>query len=258
MEVPALPLSLVKVLLRRLSSFFLGSLAGSLPHFKTRSLIPISLHHSPPDVLDPPEMLDYQVTFRYFTDFHAVNNPTLATDAAALEASWQRYLIDFKRRGVVTFFKEMKDQSWFKEKYEPSKEMTALRDRLKKKGREGGMQRFLNELEAGNLEAISYDYRTSLRSPLSRRSVELIPFLRQLAEGRKFSAEASTTTDGDVKMEDGDASAPVEAANGSPKLSRTSNPDLVTIEPNDRQLFIKTITPDVSREELEAVGLSSS
>lgn len=104
-------------------------------------------------------MLDYQVTFRYFTDFHTRNNPSLASDSAALEASWQQYLIDFKRRGVVGFFEEMKEQSWFKEKYEPSKEMTGLRDRLKKKGREGGMQRFLDELEAGNLEAISYDYR---------------------------------------------------------------------------------------------------
>lgn len=61
-------------------------------------------------------------------------------------------------------------------------------------------------------------------------------------------------------MEDGEAAAAATgdgAANGSPKLSRTSNPDLVTIEPNDRQLFIKTITPDVSREELEAVSYSS-
>lgn len=113
----------------------------------------------PLDLLDPPERLDYQVTFRYYTDYIRSTNPALASDSEALEAAWQQYQIDFKRRGTVGFFEEMKDQSWFKEKYDPSKEMESLRVRLKKKGREGGMQRFLNEFEAGNLEAISYDYR---------------------------------------------------------------------------------------------------
>ena len=199
-------------------------------------------------MLDPPEALDYQVTFRYFTDYIRSSNPSLAADATALEAAWQQYQVDFKRRGTVSFFEEMKDQSWFKEKYDPSKEMELLRMRLKKKGREGGMQRFLNEFEAGNLEAISFDYRefSSLFTIHSRTHLSLCT-----AENRKGSG----TDDGDVLMADGDAAATTDAS-ASPKTTRTTNPDLVTIEPNDKQLFIKTITPDVSREELEAVSPS--
>lgn len=168
-----------------------------------------------------------------------------------MEKQWQAYLVQFKRRGVASFFEEMQEQSWFKEKYEPSKEMVDLRARLKKKGREGGMQRFLTEFEAGNLDAISYDYRESNRG-FTSTSAMLTPCLCTPAEGRKSS---TAVPDEDVKMEDGDAPAP-DATTSSPKLTRTSNPDLVTIEPNDHQLFIKTITPDVSREELEAVSFA--
>jgi hypothetical protein len=57
-----------------------------------------------------------------------------------------------------------------------------------------------------------------------------------------------------MKLED-DNSTKLEEDDDVPRpLRRGFNPDTIEIAPNDKQLFIKTITPDVSRQELEAVS----
>jgi hypothetical protein len=139
---------------------------GSLQTLVRLHLTPLCSHLGR---LDPPDTLAYQVTFRYFTDWIRESQPALADNPEALDAAWLQYKSDFMRKGHAAFFDEMKDKSWFREKYEPSKEMEEMREGLKVRGRAGAMERFLKEVESGKLDALSFDYGACFASGTARR-----------------------------------------------------------------------------------------
>ena len=121
------------------------------------SCLPTVIFCSIKSGLDDPETLDYEVTFRYFSDYTKSVDPVLASDATALESAYKRYKSDYERKGVVSFFDSQKDIEWFKERYHPGSEMTELREECKRKGREGKMQLFVEELEGGKLAGLIFD-----------------------------------------------------------------------------------------------------
>lgn len=146
--------------------------------------------------MDDPETLEYEVTFRYFSDYTRSVNMHLANDASALEAAYKRYKSDFERRGVLAFFNVQKDVEWFRERYHPGPEMTQLRENCKRKGREGKMQRFLDELEGGQLDALTLDLGESC-SPfvdLARNKFPII--LRRARQGGAQGQDGRETYDG--------------------------------------------------------------
>lgn len=104
--------------------------------------------------MDPPESLNYQVTLRYFTDYIRQSQPSLADNKDSLNDAWKRYCNQFMRKGYLRFFDEMRRDAWFRERYEPSQEMEDLRIVVKKAGRDGKMQIFLDEATSGSLKDI--------------------------------------------------------------------------------------------------------
>lgn len=83
-----------------------------------------------------------------------------------MEAAYARYKTDFARRGVTSFFDKMKDASWFREKYDPGKEYEDMRERLKRRGREGQVQRFLDEFESGAYDHLTHELGEFGQAPL--------------------------------------------------------------------------------------------
>lgn len=105
-----------------------------------------------------PSELPHLVTFRYFADFMRATSPHIADDKDKLGEQWKRYRQDYTRKQLVYFFEENKSRPWFREKYQPGPEFEELRARLKKKGREGKVARFVQGLENGDFDIVNYDY----------------------------------------------------------------------------------------------------
>lgn len=85
-------------------------------------------------------------------------SPHIADDKDKLGEQWKRYRQDYTRKQLVYFFEENKSRPWFREKYQPGPEFEELRARLKKKGREGKVARFVQGLENGDFDIVNYDY----------------------------------------------------------------------------------------------------
>jgi hypothetical protein len=102
--------------------------------------------------------MPYLVSFRYFADFMRSTSPHIADDKDKLAEQWKRYRQDHSRKQLVTFFEENRAKAWFREKYQPDPELGELRQRLKKKGREGKVEGFISRLQTGDLDIVHYDY----------------------------------------------------------------------------------------------------
>lgn len=113
--------------------------------------------------MDPPESLNYQVTLRYFTDYIRQSQTSLADNKDSLNDAWKRYCNQFMRKGFLRFFDEMRREAWFRERYEPSQEMEDLRIMVKKAGRDGKMQKFMDEATSGSLKDIFLEVGGELR-----------------------------------------------------------------------------------------------
>ncbi|CAH7670282.1 hypothetical protein BY996DRAFT_4581806 [Phakopsora pachyrhizi] len=237
-------------------------------------------------------------------------SPHIAEDKERLAEQWKRYRQDFSRKQLVTFFEENKTKPWFREKYLPGPEFEDMRERLKKKGREGKVEAFVKGLNSGSFDIVNYDYL-----PVSRKftggklldkvenktmnggktdglldaalngkgegalaenifkdndtNLELAGKAPELNGGDTQVEELSTNLDAEgEEYEDPDD----EISNGlvDPNASLTLPSDLgsligesmkgrggvddiVILPPSENQLFIKSISPDLSREELEKV-----
>ncbi|KAA1086717.1 hypothetical protein PGT21_009587 [Puccinia graminis f. sp. tritici] len=274
--------------------------------------------------LTPPSELPHLVSFRYFADFMRSTSPHIAEDKEKLAEQWKRYRQDHTRKQLVAFFEENKSKAWFREKYQPGPEFEELRQRLKKKGREGKIESFISRLEKGDLDILNYDYASaptsikrlvvpkSLTDQLEDRGTSGLktdpgpaapstqaPTTSQDGEIKESTlppkpdsevttvsevGKVKTESDADVKNEitstnpdaegedyeepDDEFSASMaEALNGpntglAPSSAlgsligesmrgKMGSDDIVILPPADNQLFIKSISPDISRTELE-------
>ncbi|MBW0491899.1 hypothetical protein O181_031614 [Austropuccinia psidii MF-1] len=272
--------------------------------------------------LTPPSELPHLVSFRYFADFMRATSPHIAEDKEKLAEQWKRYRHDYTRKHLVTFFEENKSKHWFREKYLPGAEFEEMRERLKKKGREGKVEKFIQGLEKGDFDIVNYDYLpmskkftnsksnienvdqggNDLKNENASNAPPLIPDPHLVEEGHTkpsvlppkpedpealpLSEVKITLTDpqsniknennlphldaeGD-EFEDADdefSNSMAEALSGpNPALApssilgsligesmrgKTGSDDIVIVPPFENQLFIKSISPDISRLELE-------
>ncbi|WAQ91949.1 hypothetical protein PtA15_15A342 [Puccinia triticina] len=275
--------------------------------------------------LTPPSELPYLVSFRYFADFMRSTSPHIADDKEKLAEQWKRYRLDHTRKQLVAFFEENRNKAWFREKYQPGPEFEELRQRLRKKGREGKVEGFISRLEKGDLDIINYDYLptstlnkkpvaatksspdqsdepaapTIKADPSPAAPTTLPPTTTQDGEAKESTlppkpdsevtavseaAKVKTESEADVKNEvnstnpDADADeyeepddefcasmaeaitgpntglAPSSALGsliGESMRGKVGSDDIVVLPPADNQLFIKSISPDISRTELE-------
>lgn len=107
-----------------------------------------------PQNLQPPESLQYLVTYRYFTDY--MQQQQISSDAPTSEESlneaWKKYQMSYLRKQNHNFWNEQKEKEWFKERYEPSEVMENLRESSKLKGLEGAVESWLEAMESGLID----------------------------------------------------------------------------------------------------------
>ncbi|KAM0745655.1 hypothetical protein T439DRAFT_330469 [Meredithblackwellia eburnea MCA 4105] len=195
--------------------------------------------------LEPPEALDYLVTKRYLADFLRQSNPSFPHESQeAVDEAYRKYQNTYNRKSFVPFFDEMKEAIWFKERYDPAPDFEEQRKKRKEKGREGKLDAFLEELESGKFEHLSFDGPAYVK--------------KKKGEGENGSP---VKAGGDVEMKSVDDTeskpAAAEGANGDSLKKGEGSPDEsngvnVKLKAAENQLLIKTIPPDISRKDLEA------
>lgn len=97
-------------------------------------------------------------------------DPRTYDDKARLEDSYKKYKNNFLYRNNKDFFSEISGMAWCKEKYGITPEEEAERKRLRGKGREGRIDQFLQTLQNGDLDDLTFDQKgqyASLKSPRS-------------------------------------------------------------------------------------------
>ncbi|KAK4055512.1 hypothetical protein OIV83_000058 [Microbotryomycetes sp. JL201] len=192
----------------------------------------------PPGAPEPPDELDYKVTRRYYRDWLQYAKPKIAADDAAFENAWQHYEISFKRRDVERVFNKAKKDSWFQEKYNPSKNMAEMRARNKAKGRSGKLQKFLAELD--DLKELSFDY----------------PERKPNNDGATSVGENGVTKEADHdKVEDATVDAKPEKQEDVALQNTRDNVDFVEIPASECTVLLRDLAPTVTREELEDASL---
>ncbi|KAL8277884.1 hypothetical protein RQP46_009703 [Phenoliferia psychrophenolica] len=209
----------------------------------------------PRTTMERPEDLPYLVTQRYFTDYLRSSSPSFPVENLdAVEIAFRKYTRAFARRSFHPFFVDMKRRVWFRERYEPSKEAEEARKVLRKRGREGRMDRFVDELESGKLDELVFDVVPNKTEPQNGvaptngtpavataaaaavgEDTEMKPAVESEAEEVKPKAE-----DDDEPMRERDA----PRADGDPAATDQARPSAT-------QLVIKAISPDLSRKDLE-------
>ena len=86
-------------------------------------------------------------------------DPRTYDDKVRLEESYKKYKSNFLYRSNRNFFDEINGMAWCKEKYGITEEEEAERKRLRAKGREGKIEQFLQTLESGDLDDLTFDQK---------------------------------------------------------------------------------------------------
>ncbi|KAI8443120.1 hypothetical protein BY996DRAFT_8530949, partial [Phakopsora pachyrhizi] len=185
---------------------------------------------------------------------------------------------DFSRKQLVTFFEENKTKPWFCKKYLPGPEFEDMRECLKKKGQEGKVEAFVKGLNSGSFDIVNYDYLPVSRKFTGGKLLDKVE--NKTMNGGKMDAIAPELNGGDTQVEELSTNLDAEGkefedpdnkiSNGlvDPNASLTLPSDLgsligesmkgrggvndiVILPSSENQLLIKSISPDLSREELE-------
>ena len=98
--------------------------------------------------------MPYLVTYRYFTDHHERNRTASSDSKFDLKGAFKQYQLDYLKKTHTAFFDEHKRKIWFKEKH--SEEFVAKRLELRKAGREGIVEEFLEQLANGKDFSLEY------------------------------------------------------------------------------------------------------
>ncbi|KAK4705369.1 hypothetical protein P7C70_g818, partial [Phenoliferia sp. Uapishka_3] len=215
--------------------------------------------------MEPPESLPYLVTLRYLTDYLRQTSPSFPIDSKdALDAAFRKYKNAYYRKSFQPFFQSVKGKIWFREKYEPSKEMEEMRKGLRKKGREGKLERWLEDVEGGALDEVRFDVvpKTELNASTTTTTngnatedAEMKPATEEDVKP-KVESDVKPKVESDVKPKiEADVKPEIEEQDEDSQMRERDSlpePDDVKLAPVDSQLFIKAISPDLSRKDLEA------
>ncbi|TDL29176.1 hypothetical protein BD410DRAFT_779501 [Rickenella mellea] len=230
---------------------------------------------APPD----PHTFDYPATLKQYAEWFRYFYPQQASeediaDKAAeqeaadgtkprngIKAKWEKYKKDFTAQQLQTLFDHHRKSPWFAEKYDPSPEFVNLRMRVKKIGRKGRLNQFLNDLAEGKFDPKPDEPEPSSPSVHSKEVKE-----EEGAAGENGATE-DAVVEVEVKKEDGDfggmdvdeeaadndVSKPGMNGKGPDDSGRLPRSDEVAVFPEGNQVMIRTIPPDIGRVKLEGV-----
>ncbi|KAF7331679.1 hypothetical protein MKEN_00047600 [Mycena kentingensis (nom. inval.)] len=233
-----------------------------------------SRRRGPPD----PHTFDYPASLKQYADWFRYNFPQQATeeDSADKQAEreagdgtkprngiktrWENYKREFADKQLQTMFDHHKKSPWFNEKYNPSEEFQALRQRVRKQGRAGRLQTFLLDLEDGKFDP---------QSPKQKDNVTMESEPTETASngaGVATAAPVSEESKAGVGMDDDEMqfsmaveedqtdadTTRADAANGAGTKDRrgimpSDRGEEVSIMPEGQQVMIRTIPPDIGR-----------
>ena len=157
-------------------------------------------------------------------------------------------------------FDHHRKSPWFAEKYDPSPEFVKLRTRVRKVGWKGRIDDFLSDLEAGKFDPdiTAVDAEAEPTSPIKENSTN------GDATTNGGGPTGTTGEDGkddemqfNVEPEDetGDQDASRMDANGKALFDgkRSKPGEEMSVMPENNQVMIRTIPPDIGRVKLEDV-----
>ncbi|EPT02795.1 hypothetical protein FOMPIDRAFT_1022699 [Fomitopsis schrenkii] len=237
-----------------------------------------SLRRAPPD----PHTFDYSASLKQFAEWFRYFYPQQATEednadkAAEQEAGdgskprngirsrWEKYKKDFAAQQLQRMFEHHRKSPWFAEKYDPSPEFVALRQRVRKIGWRGRMDTFLMDLEAGKFDPGLHEPEPEPASPAkesasngdtSRSGAEATA--TSSAEETKPNANAGSAEDDmQFNVEPEDDTGDQEANRHDPSKPsadnrRNARGEEYSVPPDGNQVMIRTIPPDIGRVKLE-------
>lgn len=99
------------------------------------------------------------MTLSYFRDWFAQTSPpSLVSSPTALDEAWKKYEADFLRRDAKGPFEAHRGERWFRDKYEPGKEMEEERRERRKVAREGRVKEWVERAKNGEFDGVAYDF----------------------------------------------------------------------------------------------------
>lgn len=192
--------------------------------------------HAVPDPMQSETLLPFRPYAQMIKAAHpsardrSVPQPT----TQELYDGYQTYKTAFNKKAVANFFDQRKDEAWFKEKYSVAEPWLSARIERKRAAREGKKQQWLDELQDGKLDQLTYD----------------------IQEESAGSRNRSNSYDGDSHHDShrGGRHEPVDITlldrYGEPEVLRAEQ---ATISACDHQILIKTFPADLGRDKLEEV-----
>lgn len=192
-----------------------------------------SRFRQPIRLIDPYD-LDQPVTMGYFRDnLTQLGLTDILREPARVHAEYAKYQRDFTSRQNWGFFLNQQQTAHFRERYSDDPEMTQQREAQRALGWKGRPEAFLGALEDGKFNDVSFDAKPVAQSETAEESNEV----------------REDTSNGDTEMHD-----------ASPQTSRTSclpssifAVDLISAALT-KQIFIKSISPNILRSQLEKVS----
>ena len=99
------------------------------------------------------------LTFKAFCNFVRTHDASISreTTTAELYERHQAYKREFTRRALERFWREHRNEAWFRERYSLDEDLVKARKQRRRKGREGRKARWLRELRSGVLDPITFD-----------------------------------------------------------------------------------------------------
>lgn len=130
---------------------------------------------------------------------------------------------------------------WFQERYSHLPEFVALRRRVNRQGRVPTVEKYLDGLRAGEHDAVSFEMTGETTASRVRSKVAA---LTRAEDPEKKSG-------GSRRYSDHEEPEGLDRALGD--TAPTEEAARVEVAPKERQVFVKTVPPTISRKELEAV-----
>ncbi|TFY69491.1 hypothetical protein EVJ58_g373 [Rhodofomes roseus] len=238
-----------------------------------------SLRRAPPD----PHTLDYSASLKQYAEWFRYYYPQQATEednadkAAEQEAGdgskprngirsrWEKYKKEFAAQQLQRMFEHHRKSPWFAEKYDPSPEFVALRQRVRRIGWRGRMDSFLLDLEAGKYDPDLNEPEAEAASPVKESAsngdttaaAADAGTAQAPAEEAKPTVNASNAEDDmqfNVEQEDDTGEQDAnrqDAGKTSADNRRNVRGEEYAVLPEGNQVMIRTIPPDIGRVKLE-------
>ena len=252
--------------------------------------------------MQAPSEVAQLVSFAYFRDWIKDEDPRTFDDRAKLDEAYKKYRIDHMHKNNRNFWDEIKGHAWTREKYGIATAEEQERKRLRSKGREGKLDSFLQQLEGGDFDELSFDQKGArelgpatsqlTHVPISERAPKVVetkpvPVAEppktteekpeaKVEEKPDDAATADAAKTEDIAEDKPKVEEPAAEANGETAAATTDVPkdkpeeeqqpavadeeskkaeeDTVMIPASPNTLFIKSLSPEISRADLEAVS----